>query len=335
MPYTGFCVLFFPLVTIVNKSLTPLFGLFQLTLPILLAMFIARIARFDGETVVKIIILIGFVNSLGGIIQYFISQDLFGLISNRVYDGVLYAGPNVAKRAISFFASPQSLAILLAFCIPITYYSNISVKFKYLFIPLMLFCGFLTGSKAFLIYLLTYAVLSIDRSKLIYFIVFLILMLSIGNTGYELVDRITDVKYKVLNISDYPTFLIWSEFLQYSNSTIEVLFGRGFGVVSTASQLIYDYKILNGSAESFFIQLYFEIGLVGLSLFCLMYFFSAYKLFINTKTKYIGISLFSMASNMAFSPAFYGFGLSITVYVVLFASLMSIRFQGRLSRVSN
>ena len=54
-------------------------------------MFIARIARFDGETVVKIIILIGFVNSLGGIIQYFISQDLFGLISNRVYDGVLYA----------------------------------------------------------------------------------------------------------------------------------------------------------------------------------------------------------------------------------------------------
>ena len=78
-------------------------------------------------------------------------------------------------------------------------------------------------------------------------------------------------------------------------------------IVGTASQSIYDYKILNGSTESFLVQILFESGAIILCIFLIFFFWCLFKCYNTYNLKpYAGIlvaSLFVMIG----TPAFYGF----------------------------
>ena len=68
----------------------------------------------------------------------------------------------------------------------------------------------------------------------------------------------------------YPAFIIWKEALEYGSTYPNFLFGQGIGVFSRGSQLLYDYSLLYGSTESFFIQMFVEIGVFGVVIFGLV-----------------------------------------------------------------
>lgn len=318
-------IIFFPYLTIEENMMTPFFGFFQLALPIILVLFLSD-KKYNYNEYVNVImytiIVVSLTNAIGGIIQFYFSPNLFGLISNTVYDGVI-TYENVSKRAISFFASPQSLSILLGFSLPILWNSPLSKLNKVCFTAIILFCGVLTGSKAFFIYLFFYFLLSIELRSAFLILVAVIVLASISNTGIEQVDRILEIKNKILELSSYHTFQIWMDFLTYPSSLMQVLFGHGLGVISTSSQKIYEYAILNGSAESFFIQVYFEIGIVGVLLFIIMFFGPLINVIRIKKTKHIGIALLSITASMAFTPAFYGFGMSVIVYLLYSVAIES------------
>ncbi len=308
--YGVFCAAIFPLIGIVDYGTTPVLGFFQLFTPLILALFLVQ--RFKGDNypkvVLNILITIALINAVGGVIQFFYSANIFGLISNRVYDGGNEHG--FTKRAISFLASPQSLSIYLAFCLPLVRYYSVNKLTKIITFLIILFCGVLTGSKAFFVFLLAYFLLSIDLKKLVLAVSvcgFILIPFFGERTGVDTFDRILDIPMKVVNLESYITFQIWRDYVLYPSSLEEILFGRGLGVMSTSSQTINGYKILVGSTESFLVQLYFEIGVIGLLFFLFMYILPPLKLFLNKRNKPLSISLLALLSNMAFSPAFYGF----------------------------
>jgi hypothetical protein len=308
--YGVFCASIFPLIGIVDYGSTPMLGFFQLFTPLILALFLVQ--RFRGasysKVVLNVLITLALINAIGGLIQFFYSPNIFGLISNRVYDGGNEHG--FTKRAISFLASPQSLSIYLAFCLPLVRYYSVNKLAKIITFLIILFCGVLTGSKAFFVFLFVYFLLSIDIKKVVLAALIggLILVPFFGErTGVDTFDRILDIPMKIVNLDSYLTFQIWCDYVLYPSSLEETLFGRGIGVMSTSSQTINNYKILVGSTESFLVQLYFEIGIFGLLLFLFMYTLPPLKLILNNRMKPLALSLLALLSNMAFSPAFYGF----------------------------
>jgi len=89
----------------------------------------------------RIIVLLCLVNALGAVLQFFVSDNLFGLTSNSIYaDSEVLSNVNVERRAISFISSPQSLSLFLAFgfAIGLSYIKNTYYRVCYLSIVFLL-----------------------------------------------------------------------------------------------------------------------------------------------------------------------------------------------------
>ncbi|GIU46707.1 hypothetical protein TUM3794_39740 [Shewanella colwelliana] len=290
---------------------TPLMGFFQLVAPVCLSLMALYLYRGDDyfQFGINVLVLFGFVNAVGGIVQFYISPNLFGLISSRVYDGTLEY--DVTKRAVSILSSPQSLSIYLAFCLTIVRYLSVDFLLKIFVFVVIFICGVLSGSKAFFVFLLAYMLLSTSLKNVTFVILVLLSLILFSfyyRTGIDTFDRVLDLPVKLMELGNYGTFKIWKDFILFPSSMLELFFGRGIGVMSTASQTINNYQTLGGSTESFLIQLYFELGLVGLFLFILMFSYAPLKyIFLKSNSRSFAISIISLFSNMAFSPAFFGF----------------------------
>ncbi len=119
-------------------------------------------------------------------------------------------------------------------------------------------------------------------------------------------NRAFEIIYILSNLESHVTFIIWMNFINYDTSLAQFLFGHGIGLISRASQMIGEYQILNGSAESFLLQLYFEIGLIGLLIFLSVYIKAIINFYkIGAYRKY-SILLISFLPSLLGTPAFYG-----------------------------
>ncbi len=321
--YIIFCVFLYPFVGIVNYWITPFWGAFQLLGPLILSISVLYFLRqrFDFEKIVLVLVMFAFINAIGGIIQFYVSSNLFGLISNRVLDGSF---EHVTKRAISFLASPQSLSIYLAFCLTLVRYVQTKFFFKLIISLTIFYCGVLTGSKAFFVYIFAYFILLTPTKYKVFLIssLFVLVSLTINlRTGIDTFDRVLDLPLKLLKISEYETFIIWKQFIIYPSGLEQVLFGHGVGVVSNFSQTFNDYKLFNGSTESFLIQVYFESGMIGLILFMVMFLYPSIRIIKIQKYRAFSCSMIALLSNMAFTPAFYGLTAASLFYLAYSLSL--------------
>ncbi|MBE1298288.1 MAG: hypothetical protein GJ680_00045 [Alteromonadaceae bacterium] len=311
--------------------LSPILGSLQYLMPIILGYSVNKLAsnRYGSggaQLIIKYLSLFAIVTAVGSLIQFYVSIDLFGLISNRIYTNIDNA--HVTKRAISFIASPQALGAFLGFSFPLISYYLARDNFKRMLVYLVVFsAGLHTGSKAFIVLTAVYFfALSPLRWKVVV-LCGLGLLVSIYSftsidLGVDAFNRLLYLPKNVLYLTSYGTFSIWHEFLTYDLSLLSVLAGNGIGSLATSSQSIFGYKILNGSSESFLIQLYFETGVVGTLLFLLFYLGSCVKV-LRSFDKRLGLMLFALLFNMSFTPAFFGFTFASICYVALFIPIQN------------
>jgi hypothetical protein len=143
-----------------HPFITPILGLLQYVLPILFASYIARyisksrdLAR--GQLVMKYLAYFSIITAFGALIQFHLSIDLFGLVSNTIYTNI--ENTHVTTRAVSFIASPQALGAFLALAFPIISIHFSGNRFYKWFGYFLLFvAGLHTGSKGFVLGLTVY-----------------------------------------------------------------------------------------------------------------------------------------------------------------------------------
>lgn len=278
--------------------------------------------------------------SLGAIIQYYISPTLFGLINNRLYSNeAVLSNVNFAKRGISFISSPQNLGVFqgLIFSLSLTQFKKyFSSNFYYLFLGLTLFAGILTGSKAFYLFIsiyLFYFLVLRNKIKFNYLLIILLLFLSlpiIFPTLYmsETVQRIIIV-FNLVSFSDISVVSIWELFFESFDTIQKIMFGKGLGLLSSYSQLTFGYEILNGSSESYLLQLFYEIGLIGLFIWLTFFKISINKLKSQPELRDYAFVLIALFSNLLFTPSFYGLIISFFFYPFIIIGYFKFRNNSR------
>lgn len=324
--YFTFLIAIYPLLAIYSETYIPFLGTFQYLFPIFFWYSFLILSPEKSEEYfeyfVKVFMNLGFIIGIFAYVQYFISPNIFGLISNDVYAPISgEINPNVTKRAISFISSPQSLGLFLASVICVHFYFAKKNALNYLKIIVIFGAGILTGSKAFIIFLIVFFMINFSR----YFSRLLLSLIVISITGYlflpyvdiDTIERFSFIATRLIFISEYNTFQIWLSFINYPTNIFQLLFGHGLGIMGTASQSFYEYKILNGSTESFFIQLYFEGGLFLALSFLFFYIWAISKCYKNTPLQPLGSILIAAFFVIISTPAFYGFVNSFWLWAIL------------------
>ena len=244
---------------------------------------------------------------IGGIINFFISPDIFGLIDNSIYsDESKFDNINFTKRAISFIKSPQSLGFVLGLI-----FLTIN-KQKYrgkLFSALVFFVGLITFSRSFIISILIWVVNQI-RVKFLYFLIICSSFIYffekiVGISGF---DRLINFQDAVNNFVYSERFFAYTYYLKF-DSIESFLFGHGIGKLSRGAEIINFNSFI--SSESYFIQIFYETGIVG--------FLFIFLFFIKTLLKsYNPLLVISLIIISFLTPSLYGFTSSFIVYFLIF-----------------
>lgn len=291
---------------------SPFIGFINIYLYLILWYFIFN-TKYDFNYIfnnsIKLLLFVGFIMAVGALVQYFVSPTLFGMTANDVYAQDLSDKLHINKRAISFISSPQSLSLFLAIILILGYYNIKNKITKIVTLSLILFAGILTFSKVFVLVTISFIganlLLSINLKNILRIVAFVSVMIFIF-LNFADSNRAFEIIYILADLESHVTFLVWMDFINYDTSVSQFLFGHGIGLISRASQMIGDYVILNGSAESFFLQLYFEIGIVGLIIFLSLYIKAIINFYkIDAYRKY-SVLLISFLPSLLGTPAFYG-----------------------------
>lgn len=323
--YCLLLVLISPVLSHNSSYVGAIIGLTNLVL--FLPVWIKFYSKISSVLIVEILCVVGIINACGAIIQFFVSPDLFGLISNSTYavqDQIEKV--NVTKRAISFISSPQSLSLVLA----VTFLLITQVLKKksigwIISAIVVLIAGLLTVSKAFFIFLFVYSIFQYFRiSKFLHVFSFfgVFILLVIGFPYFF--ERILYIQKYIIDIESYSAYIIWKESIFFPESIANMIIGNGLGLFSRGSQSLLGYQVLSGSTESYLIQIYLETGLIGLLLFLLAFIHALYKSMVMKKEIFsILLSFFVVG---IFTPAIYGFsvGFFFTAVLVLASNKESI-----------
>lgn len=271
----------------------------------------------------KLFLVCGLVNAIGAIIQFFVSENLFGLISNSVYSNAeVLENVNVNRRAISFIASPQSLSLFLAFSLCVSTSLKLGWFLGSVIRGILLFAGALTISKAFFVFIFVFVIVRFMTLKHFIFMLFGLCFLVLGILRFDnYLGRVSEIAYFASNIEKYSAYKMWAESLNYVMNFPDIFLGKGIGVFSRGAQQIEDYIILYGSTESFFIQLLVETGIVGVSIFFALLSTSLYKLY--HKDRCIFSCLLGFCAISLFTPAVYGYAGGLAFYFCFVSGLFT------------
>ncbi len=303
--------LFF-LLSSVEYLYSPFIGFINIYLYLILWFFIFN-TKYDFNNIfnnsIKILLFVGFIMAVGALVQYFISPTLFGMTANDIYAQDLSDKLHINKRAISFISSSQSLSLFLAIVLILGYYNIKNKITKIITLSLIVFAGILTFSKVFVLVTISFIgvnlLLNISLKNLLK-ILFFVIILIFTFLNFADSNRAFEIIYILADLESHVTFIIWMNFINYDTSLVQFLFGHGIGLISRTSQMIGEYEILNGSTESFLLQLYFEIGLIGLLIFLSVYIKAIINFYkIDGYRKY-SILLISFLPSLLGTPAFYG-----------------------------
>ena len=114
----------------------------------------------------------------------------------------------------------------------------------------------------------------------------------------------------VKNFANSSRVESYSYFLTYDNFPT-FMFGNGVGKLSRGAEIFSISNEIFQSSESFIIQLYYEIGIIGLFIFLLL----MTKIFRNLKNKEVFFIILILS---IFTPSLYGYGSAFFFYYFLF-----------------
>lgn len=312
-----------------KMGITSIVGFCNIFAPMFFFLTLYRLST-DKEmifyNIIKFIILITIINSIGAIIQGSISENIFGLISNDIYANKEFMERGtVTPRFISFISSPQSLALFLAFGLALVAYfwpENYPKKYKIISLLLIFISGSLTLSKAFFLFILIIFIGNTLINRNLLTPVFLFSLLLLGFISFnEKFERIYTASSFIFNISSYSAFKHWIIGFQDMDKLGNLLLGKGVGFYSRGGQILSGSNDIHG-VESYFIQIFAEIGLIG--------FLSILFIIINSVRNYLTINklfipiIVAFVVNGFFSPALYGY-LSGTIFSFIIISSYFIK----------
>ncbi len=320
-----FLYLFVHLVVGLGQGLIyPLVGFFNLSGPLLFLITIYLISPDKGRVFkfgLGVFIVFALINALGALVQMWISINIFGLIENDIYaNEELMSGGGIQKRAISFITSPQSLSLTLSFATALVVYcwpKDWSIYLKFFCLLLIVVSGALTISKAYFVFL-AFVFIFTSVNKASHLVLFSFAMLIMAATGYF--DRIFLMIEYLGNIDSYPAYQHWIRGFQHIDSATSLLFGKGIGFYSRGGQIIGGSDSIVG-VESFLIQVFCEVGIVGFTLFlfiCAMAFFCLVK-----RNRFLSAMFIAFLVVGIFTPAPYGFVVGIQLYFLVATGLFA------------
>ena len=246
---------------------------------------------------------------IGAFVNFFVSPNIFGLINETVYSNQENLSKlNFTKRAISFIKSPQSLGFILSLFFLLHKRYNIKSK---IFSLIIFIAGIITFSKSFFLTIFTSISLKYRR-KLVY--IFIIIITFINFIDVNVLpfglQRILNIGNTVKNFANSNRVESYSYFLTYDNFPTFML-GNGVGKLSRGAEIFSNSNEIFQSSESFIIQLYYEIGIIGLFIFLLL----MTKIFRNLKNKEVFFIILILS---IFTPSLYGYGSAFFFYYFLF-----------------
>ncbi len=273
-----------------------------------------------------VFIFMGVILSIGCFINYFISDTIFGLISASS-DSYL-TNSNIAKRGISFITSPQSLSACLFIPYVICEHrARNERKFYYtVFAIFIVLAALLSGTRTFLIMLLIYTILinikGIKFTKIIYFLVTFSILVFITYflSDSEAISRYLTIFSGILDLKDSDRMYAWLIYIDDFKTWDSILLGNGLGLLSRGAELLYYSTDMSVSSESYIIQIYYELGLLGIILFTALIIKSFYVQYLNKDNYYISIAIVTIFVNLIVAPAFYGFTTSFFYYYFIMQS---------------
>ncbi|MDB4415719.1 hypothetical protein N9270_03230, partial [Akkermansiaceae bacterium] len=250
-----------------------------------------------------------FIIVIGAYINFFVSPDIFGLLNEHIYSSEEnLSKDNFTKRAVSFIRSPQTLGLILAIMVLLR--SRRSIEGK-LISALVFTAGMLTFSKSFFVTLLGFFIYQYKKLSLV------AIPVALVGIGFIDVNKLPSSFQRILNFKNIlagfdssKRMESYSEFFTFENLTI-ILFGNGVGTLSRGAEILAEKSDKFYSSESFFLQLYSEIGITGLGLFLLL----IWKMIGKTRKRGV-FSIILLVS--AFTPSLYGFGAAFFFYYFLF-----------------
>ena len=246
-----------------------------------------------------------------GCIQFFISPDLFGILSHDS-NNIKWAHDKsffqyvIFFRASSTLGSPQVYSLFLALHIIlfVNFKTTVSRKTHFLCLFLLIVSGLLSGSKSFIVTMLLYIIFCgikyFKRIQIRYGLLFGALIIGfIYFSEYELINRVVNLSEFVMQESRDSRLGRYVDMVLSSN----LLIGEGLGVISFSNQDSYF------ASESYIFQILYECGWIIFSTFLFMFlilFFAANISVFNHIKVFILLLFFSMIYVHAFfNPAFF------------------------------
>ena len=231
----------------------------------------------------KFHIILALFGALGGIIEFHISRDIFGLVPKVGYLE-LYDNFSVFYRTRSIFYSTQINALFqaISFIILLQFRIFENKLFKGLILCIILYSLLLTGSRTAIIIpilflLFKYPIKSITYLAPIAFISASLILANPSSLIYESIIRQFDI---ILNFNEFlfneSNLRFAKQFMILENSNL--ILGNGIGSTYSGSA-----EYLN--SESYYLQMYSEFGIIGV--FLLLIFFSTSYYLAKPKLKHI------------------------------------------------
>ena len=271
---------------------------------------------------IKYNLIFGIIVSVFAIYNYFVDPTLFGLNRHIAYSNYdLLERGIITRRAISLIGSPQVIGYYLFLVTAIVLTISYNKIIKLIILIIVTFAGVLSGSSAFMgslfIFILVYSILEYKigpKTIGITFLVFLILLIPISFN--EAISGAFDLGIKNRMIY-YTSFLEISQIKHF-------IIGRGIGVTDRIVEVFYGGfppNIWQPKNESYFIKIYYELGIIGLIILTIFMLKSLY--YINKNNVLYGNLIFALIcgsiANYVFTPTFTGLTMSFYGWLLLLA----------------
>ncbi len=270
---------------------------------------------------INVIFLISIFNSFLAIYQFYFDTSLFGFnIHSQYSDDTLMSINNVSKRSTSLIGSPQILGFFSFLSIS-TLFVKKNIKYNYLIFLLHFVAGVLSGSSAFIGCFLIFIFSFYNIFNLKNIIKFLpILIIVIIFTFNTIDNEFANFSTFDINILSHLPF-----YLETLNNI--TFFGKGLAFSDRVLETFYKGSPPPGwiSTESYLLKILFELGVFGIFIFLIFYFY----IFINKTqnnliNKYLKSLILASFANMIFTPLFTAVTISLIIWPILLLSTQKI-----------
>lgn len=289
--------------------------------------------------------------------QYFVDTSLFGTTPDRAYSHI---DPAVftpfTQRATAFIGSPQNFGIYLAISAATLFWINVKPWLKISFVTIIVAAAFLAASKAFFAFFIAFFVgriLFLDNQKrAVSFIVCLLLGLLLlagavfgEQAGQYILDGFADLSENQLTFLD--TVISAFKFAARLSSGLgheynfegfirfrgpfELFYGNGLGLTDRVVEVIMGRDAVENwvlGSESYILKILYEIGLIGLAIFCSLFFMAfrqTRKAAGNSFPCYFPV-LCGVMANLLVTPSFTGLTMSFVMWpFILFPVLCNMK----------